>query len=567
MQDYAKKWVSLRGLVLLVSFIAVLLLIPSQWYPDTWRITLSEWFGAPAYISPANKADPASYEAEPACPPDIAGWRGEQTIETVWIKPSPACVADDPYAVAAFVRGTNNVTEDTLNRSGLARDAVEKSDDLDGDGDPDRIHIRLEVIELNGSSPDNDRLTAQYEIAPGIKPGFWVFAPKHTGMATENFESPWARAMLRLPSPTIRIEQGDEVQVTLENSHYMPHTIHFHGVDHPFRDADGEGNDGVPITSEHPVMPGNTRTYNMQPRQTGTMFYHCHVQPQVHVMMGLQGMFVVEENQPDNWLQTLNIGAGHVRAPSKASQASYDREYDLHYTNADLELGNIIQAQIDPRNINEQIHLRYNATQAVSEFHMLNGRSFPYTFRESLVVTKPDEKVKLRVANGGSTGIALHTHGHKATITHYDGVAVPETAQITRDVIWISNAQRVDLNLETVDDGLHSYGSGVWLLHDHQGKAVTNNGIAPGGNVSAIVYEEYLAEDGWPVTFGMDWDRFFSPDYYRGLLPVFSDNFAAGAFKQDDVSFVIRAIGIFIASGVFFWALLAWPGAASRNGS
>ncbi|MDZ7685757.1 MAG: multicopper oxidase domain-containing protein [Gammaproteobacteria bacterium] len=136
--------------------------------------------------------------------------------------------------------------------------------------------------------------------------------------------------MLRLPSPVIRVEQGDRIEITLENSHYMPHTIHFHGVDHPYVDAEGEGNDGTPLASEMAVEPGRARTYNLSPRQAGTMFYHCHVQPHVHIMMGLQGMFVVEENEPDNWLQTLNIGAGQVRSPSKRIAADYDREYDLH---------------------------------------------------------------------------------------------------------------------------------------------------------------------------------------------------------------------------------------------
>ena len=44
------------------------------------------------------------------------------------------------------------------------------------------------------------------------------------------------------------------------------------------------------------------------------------------------------------------------------------------------------------------------------------------------------------------------------TITHYDGVEHNPAAQITRDVVWLSIAQRVDLDLNTTNDGLHSYG-------------------------------------------------------------------------------------------------------------
>lgn len=546
---------SRRSWVLSIAILSALLCYPADWYPNSWRLAVAQWLGPDGYrslpLAAVDSPDAAATdteEAEPPCPPDPARWREAKQIDGVMIRRSLNCVPDNPFAVAAFVRGTNNVSQQTLLKSGLAPDAVVKGRDLDGDGDPDEIHIRLEVVELNGGSPEAQVPVTQFAIAPGITPGFWVFAPKTTGMATENFESNNARAILRVPSPVIRIEQGDRVQITLENAHYLPHTIHFHGVDHPFLDANGEGNDGVPITSEKPVLPGRARTYEMQPRQTGTMFYHCHVQAHVHVMMGLQGMFIVEANRPDNWLQTLNIGAGHVRVPSVASRESFDREYDLHYMDIDLELNQLIQQHNDPRVINEWLHQRYNVTQATADLFVLNGRSFPYTFRESLVITRPDERIKLRIANGGMNPIALHTHGHKVTITHYDGVEAQPAARVTRDVVWIATAQRLDLELETTNDGLHSYGSGVWLLHDHQGRGITNDGIGPGGNVSAIVYEEYLGEDGWPKMFGMKWNRFFNERYYLGALSVFEDERFAPA--QNDGWRLLQLAGLFVALGV-----------------
>lgn len=540
----------MRTRLLLASILFALLCFPPQWYPETLRLQFARWFGAEDYRAPPAAKKVAEITRESPCPEDLSGWREAQTIAGVDIRRSPTCVADNPSAVAAFVRGTNNVSQQVLMASGLTPDAVEKGRDLDGDGDPDEIHIRLEVAELNGGSPDLKIPATQFAIAPGIKPGFWVFVPKMFGMATENFASLKARSMLRLPSPVIRIEQGDRVRITLENSHYMPHTIHFHGVDHPFVDADGEGNDGVPLTSEKPVMPGKARTYEMQPRQTGTMFYHCHVQPQVHIMMGLQGMFIVEENRPNNWLQTLNIGAGHVRVPSVAVREEFDREYDLHYLDIDIELNNLIQRFNDPRLITEAMHNRYDITDAKSDYFTLNGRSFPYTFRESLVVTRPDERIKLRILNGGSNGIALHTHGHKATITHRDGVAASPAARITRDVVWIASAQRVDLALETTNDGLHSYGSGIWLLHDHQGKGVTNNGMGPGGNISAIVYESYLQENGWPKTQGVDLNQFFTEAYYRKETPVWS-SFSGDLFSTAGTDFwmLMRLLGLGISLG------------------
>jgi hypothetical protein len=483
-------------------------------------------------------------------------------IEGVPIRPSLTCEADNPHAIAAFVRGTNNVSDSVLMASGLTRDAVVKGADTDGDGDPDEIHIRLEVSELNGGSPESSDPVVEYEIAPGIKPGFWVFTPKYAGMSTENFESNKARKLLRVPSPAIRVEQGDRVLITLENSHYMPHTLHLHGSDHAFRDVTGEGNDGVPISSELPVMPGQARTYEIEPREAGTKFYHCHVQPQVHVMMGLQGLFIIEENRPDNWLQTMNVGAGHVRVPSKAVAESYDREYDLHYTDVDIELNERIQQNNDPRLITESMHRQYDSTDASSDYFALNGRSFPYTFRESLVLAKPDELIKLRVVNGGRDGLSLHTHGHTMTITHRDGVEAAPAARVTRDVVWIATAQRLDLALSTTNDGLGSYGSGIWLFHDHGSKAITSDGIGPGGHISAIVYDEFLGENGWPRTAGVSWDPYFDEDYYRKEIPVW-EQYAAGLFSRpgNDRGLLLRLVLFSIFAGTLLAASIThWKG-------
>jgi FtsP/CotA-like multicopper oxidase with cupredoxin domain len=556
-----------RYWLLLTALVLALLSFPPQWYPAPIKRLQTSWFGAPA-----DRALPASvhmemHEAkeppEVFCPEDPEGWRRAQEIEGVSLEASEPCVADNPWLVAASVLGTNNVSADTLMRSGLTADAVEMGRDLDGDGDPDEIHIRLEVAELNGGSAISDTPVTRYAIAPGIEPGLWVFAPKLTGMAVENFESQQARPEIRLPSPAIRIEQGDIVRITLENSHYMPHTIHLHGADHPFVDVTGEGNDGVPTTSEVPVLPGSARTYELQPRTTGTMFYHCHVQPHVHVQMGLQGLFIIEENRPNNWLQTLNVGAGQVRVRSASSKETHDREFDLHYLDLDKQLGERIRSSNDPRIITRSMHREYDITDATQDYFTINGRSFPYAFRESLVVGSEGDHIRLRVVNGGVKGLALHTHGHKFTITHRDGVAIPELARSPQDVAWMATAQRLDLDLDLVNDGLHAYGPGIWLFHDHQNQGVTTDGIGPGGNKSAIVYREYLDKDGWPKTQGVSWDAFFTAAYYRKEIPVWT-SYLPGLLDDagEDSWLFWRLLGLALALGIlaafFLRAALRW---------
>ncbi len=482
----------------------------------------------PACVQATNGLPPSTKVAigvaEEVCPDTTdAQWRKAQVIDGVAIQESQLCNPDNPYDIAAFVKGTNNVSMDTLMNTQLAADAITMSDDVDGDGDPDHIFIKLEVAELNGHSPDVATPITTFNIAPGLQPTFWVFTPKTRDMSTASLYDMTANPLLRLPSPAIRVEQGDIVWLTLENTHYLPHSIHLHGVDHPYMDHSGEGNDGVGQTSHMDVMPGQSKTYVIKPRQAGTMYYHCHVQPHTHIPMGLQGMFIVEENRPNNWVQTFNIGDGQVRHSSVAVKEKYAREYDLHYQTADKNLHELARKSNDPRLTAKHLNHDYDITDATDDYFMLNGRSFPYTLRESLIEMQPDEKVKLRVLNGSTETVALHLHGHKPTITHYDGVDNGVNSYITRDVHSISPAQRIDLELSGVDDGLHSFGQGVWMFHDHVEKAFTTNGIGEGGDISLVVYKKYLNEKGIPSLHGMDLSPYFTNEFWLGKHPVWQD--------------------------------------------
>jgi FtsP/CotA-like multicopper oxidase with cupredoxin domain len=451
-------------------------------------------------------------------------WRNQQVIDGVTIQESRLCNPDNPSEIAAFVKGTNNVSMETLMQTQLAADALTVSDDMDGDGDPDKYIIKLEVAELNGHSPDTNVPITTFDIAPGIQPTFWVFAPKTRDMSTLSLYEPIANSLLRAPSPVIRVEQDDVIWLVLENTHYLPHSIHLHGIDHPFMDMSGAGNDGVAQTSNMDTMPGASKTYVIKPRQAGTMYYHCHVQPHTHIPMGLQGIFVIEENRPNNWVQVFNVGAGQVRHPSVAVLEKYSREYDLHYQSADKELHELVaRSANDPRLIAKHMNMEYDITDATDDYFMLNGRSFPYTLRESLIHMDKDEKVKLRVYNGTQDTLALHLHGHKPTSTHYDGVDNGPGSYITRDVHGLTPAQRLDLELSGVDDGLHSFGQGIWMFHDHVEKAFTTDGVGEGGDISLVVYKGYYDDKGIPASHGMNLAPYFSKNLWQRNYPIWQD--------------------------------------------
>lgn len=508
-----------RHLLLLALLIPILLAV-------AWVLKPTDT-GKPTLNPPGTRQirqDEVSAVEKP-CSNEHPEWRGEQIIDGVQVGSDFACEPDNPYEVAAGVKGTNNISMATLMQTDLAQDALVMTDDIDHDGDPDNIHIKLEIAELNGFSPDGDYLINTFAIAPGIQPGLWVYAPKARGMGVKNFNSRVANPLLRAPSPSIRVEQGDKVTITLENTHYLPHTIHLHGVDHPWHNSAGEDNDGA---EEHPVFPGTRHTYEIQPRHAGTMLYHCHVQTAQHIMMGLGGLFIIEENRPNNWVQTFNIGAGKVRHPSALVAHDYSQEYDLLYQSIDKHLASIIQNANDPRLIASDMSRVYNMTESFEHYFLLNGHSFPYTLRDGMIIAKENENIKLRVANMQRSAIALHIHGHKNTITAYDGVDLTENQQITRDVIDIAPAQRTDISLRTTNNGLDSYGPGLWMFHDHVPTGTTSDGMEPGGNMAILAYQPLIDEQGMPKMHDEMLNALFSPDYYAKKTPVWN----TGDFKQ-----------------------------------
>ena len=354
---------------------------------------------------------------------------------------------------------------------GASEGALTLGRDLDGDGDPDEITIRLEVIEVTE------------EVYPGEFVKFWVFAPEGQGMTP----------VARLPSPTIRVEEGDRVRIILQNTHYFPHTIHLHGTIHP------NAMDGVPVITQAAVKPGEYFSYKFMAKNPGTFFYHCHVQPDVHVPMGLAGMLIIAPNRPNNIFTHLVIGAGRMPDLAKATvEEGYDREYSLVYMDIDSRLNRIPAAYRDPREIEYRMHRDYDSTQRRPNIFLLNGRSFPFTLRDTPIEVKSGERIKLRILNAGERPMKLHTHGHHPTLTHLDGYPASAGMRYTRDVFDIGAAQRIDLELRPGSDAVSASGPGAWIMHDHTEHTVTNKGISPGGDISVIVYEGFMSDDGLP---------------------------------------------------------------------
>lgn len=93
-----------------------------------------------------------------------------------------------------------------------------------------------------------------------------------------------------IPGPTMRMTQGDRIQIKVINKGDMPHSLHMHSI-HP------GVVDGVPIVSGQSgfIPAGKSYTYNFTAAPTGIFPYHCHMQPVVeHINRGLYGALIID---------------------------------------------------------------------------------------------------------------------------------------------------------------------------------------------------------------------------------------------------------------------------------
>jgi FtsP/CotA-like multicopper oxidase with cupredoxin domain len=113
----------------------------------------------------------------------------------------------------------------------------------------------------------------EIEIVPGVKFPAWTYNG-------------------RVPGPTLRAREGDELRIHFVNAGSHPHTIHFHGI-HP------ASMDGTPGIGEEIggglIGVGEDFTYAFDARPFGLHLYHCHASPLAgHIAKGLYGMFIVD---------------------------------------------------------------------------------------------------------------------------------------------------------------------------------------------------------------------------------------------------------------------------------
>lgn len=305
-----------------------------------------------------------------------------------------------------------------------------------------------------------------------------------------------------IPGPEIRVTEGDTVRVRLHSP--GPHTIHWHGLTLPW------AMDGVPWMTQAVGFQENVYTYEFPATETGTYWYHCHVDAPTHVDFGLFGALIIEPRDPEadppfdreatlilheidsrgaldgtvasnRPVETSQLPSNPADyAPWAQRQARDTIDFAMFFAPEATMLANP-GIWATPRDYYPDFSVRYHPYY---DLFMINGKSFPET---EPVHTKTGDVVRIRLIHAGQLVHTMHLHGHHALVTHKDGYKLASPYSV--DTLVIGPGERYDLYVT-------SNNPGVWDFHDHGGAwelgaYAANDHAFPGGMSTMFVYDDF----------------------------------------------------------------------------
>jgi FtsP/CotA-like multicopper oxidase with cupredoxin domain len=129
-----------------------------------------------------------------------------------------------------------------------------------------------------------------------------------------------------IPGPTLKVGQGGELVVQVENQGDLEATVHWHGLRLENR------YDGVPHETQAPIPVGGAFTYRIQFPDAGLYWYHPHLREDYTQELGLYGNLLVVPSDPGYWppvdrelvltVDDLLVEDGRI-APFSRTETSY----------------------------------------------------------------------------------------------------------------------------------------------------------------------------------------------------------------------------------------------------
>lgn len=241
-------------------------------------------------------------------------------------------------------------------------------------------------------------------------------------------------APMQYPGPTLIVNQGDEITITLNNELNvpdMPVSLVFPGQE----GVSATGGSAGELTRES-TGPGDTVTYTFTASHPGTYQYHSGTRPDLQIEMGMVGAIIVRPAVPG---QAYNH-----------PDTAFDQEYlfmltemspEVHYL-ASLGLFDVIE-----QNTYEPVLWFINGRNGPDTMAAPNVSWLPNQPYNALPRTHVGETVLARVINAGQDLHPFHTHGNHVKVIARDGRLQESSPGAGPDLA------RVDFTIQAIPGG------------------------------------------------------------------------------------------------------------------
>ncbi len=261
-----------------------------------------------------------------------------------------------------------------------------------------------------------------------------------------------ATGAFQLPGPTLIVNEGDTVTITLQNQISIPGPPAVPGpaVSMIFpgqQNVSASGGTAGVLTQEAPSDGTTTVTYTFVAAHPGTYTYFSGTRMELEVEMGLYGALIVRPAGFDP-----NVAANRRAYDDPASQ--YDHEYLYLLSDLDPTLHPLVeQNKLD----------QYDNTTFFANNWLVTGRCFPDTMADPNVgylpsqpyntapLTHPGEKVLLRFIGAGHDLHPLHHHGNNALMIAKDGRLLESAPGVSGPDLAVSDFTETVAPGETID--------------------------------------------------------------------------------------------------------------------
>lgn len=247
----------------------------------------------------------------------------------------------------------------------------------------------------------------------------------------------------KLQAPTLYFTEGDTAEIYLHNMLKENTGFHWHGVILP------NEHDGVPYLTTKPVKPGETHLYKFKISQNGTYWYHSHVGLQEQIGMNGILVFNKREGEPKiNYTKEIPVLLGDWSDEDPMQIARR-----LHMANTDWYAikKNAVQSYW------EAIKSRNFGTKTLNEWKRMEAMDVSDVYYDKFLINgqpssdysdlKAGDKVRLRVANGGSsTYFWLNFGGGKIKVVGNDGNDVV-SVEVDRLIVGVSETYDIEVTI------------------------------------------------------------------------------------------------------------------------